>query len=97
MQTKRIFLKANTCRPTQPYPNIPSFWKIELEYLAWQITKIQAGTREFIGQKEAQIRFGRQNVERWVSEGTLQRYKRPGKIEYRLEDLYKCALDPYDY
>ena len=27
------------------YPNIPSFRKIELEYLAWQITKIQAGTR----------------------------------------------------
>ena len=72
------------------YPNIPSFRKIELEYLAWQITKIQAGIREFIG-------FGRQNVERWVSEGSLQRYKRPGKIEYRLEDLYKCALDPYDY
>ena len=41
------------------YPNIPSFRKIELEYLAWQITKIQAGTREFIGQKEARIRFGR--------------------------------------
>ena len=79
------------------YPNIPSFRKIELEYLAWQITKIQAGIREIIGQKEAHIRFGRQNVERWVSEGTLQRYKRPGKIEYRLEDLYKCALDPYDY
>ena len=54
------------------YPNIPSFRKIELEYLAWQITKIQAGTREFIGQKEARIRFGRKNVERWVSEGTLQ-------------------------
>ena len=68
------------------YPDIPSFRKIELEYLAWHI-----------GQKEAHIRFGRQNVERWVSEGTLQRYKRPGKIEYRLEDLYKCALDPYDY
>lgn len=46
------------------YPNIPSFRKIELEYLAWQITKIQAGTREFIGQKEARIRFGRKNVER---------------------------------
>ena len=53
------------------YPNIPSFRKIELEYLAWQITKIQAGIREFIGQKEAHIRFGRQNVERWVSEGTF--------------------------
>ena len=55
------------------YPNIPSFRKIELEYLAWQITKIQAGIREFIGQKEAHIRFGRQNGGRWVSEGTLQR------------------------
>ena len=62
-----------------------------------QISKIQAGIREFIGQKEAHVRFGRQNIERWVKEGRLQRYKRPGKIEYRLEDLYKCALDPYDY
>ena len=69
------------------YQNIPSFRKIELEY----------GTREFIGQKEAHVRFGRHNIERWVKEGRLQRYKRPGKIEYRLEDLYKCALDPYDY
>ena len=68
--------------PTEnTYQSIPSLRKIEIEYLAWQ----------------AHLRFGRQNVERWVSEGRLQRYKRPGKIEYRLENLYKCALDPYDY
>ncbi|MBC5634641.1 hypothetical protein [Parabacteroides hominis] len=84
--------------PTEnTYQSIPSLRKIEIEYLALQISKIQAGIREFIGQKEARVRFGRQNVERWVKEGRLQRYKRPGKIEYRLEDLYKCALDPYDY
>ena len=41
------------------YPNIPSFRKIELEYLAWQITKIQAGTREFIGQKHISALDGR--------------------------------------
>ena len=79
--------------PTEnTYQSIPSLRKIEIEY-----TRMQAGIREFIGQKEAHLRFGRQNVERWVSEGRLQRYKRPGKIEYRLENLYKCALDPYDY
>ena len=62
--------------PTEnTYQSIPSLRKIEIEYLAWQITRMQAGIREFIG----------------------QRYKRPGKIEYRLENLYKCALDPYDY
>ncbi|MFS2425698.1 hypothetical protein [Parabacteroides distasonis] len=84
--------------PTEnTYQSIPSLRKIEIEYLAWQITRMQAGIREFIGQKEAHLRFGRQNVERWVSEGRLQRYKRPGKIEYRLENLYKCALYPYDY
>lgn len=76
---------------------IPQLRRIELEYLAVQIATIQSGAREFIGQKEAHIRFGRQNVERWVKEEGLQRYKRPGKIEYRLEDLYKLALNPYDY
>ena len=75
--------------PTEnTYQSIPSLRKIEIEYLAWQITRMQAGIREFIGQKEAHLRFGRQNVES---------YKRPGKIEYRLENLYKCAMDPYDY
>lgn len=79
------------------YQGIPKLRKIELEYLALQITIVQAGTREFIRQKEAHLRFGRDNVERWVKECRIQRYKRPGKIEYRLEELYKCALDPYDY
>ena len=66
--------------PTEnTYQSIPSLRKIEIEYLAWQITRMQAGIREFIGQKEAHLRFGRQNVERWVSEGRLQRYKRPAK------------------
>lgn len=84
--------------PTEStYQGIPSFRKIEIEYLALRIAKMQAGEREFIGQKEAHLRFGRQNVERWVREEILQRYKRPGKIEYRLEDLYRCALEPYDY
>ena len=59
--------------PTEnTYQSIPSLRKIEIEYLAWQITRMQAGIREFIGQKEAHLRFGRQNVERWVSEGRLQ-------------------------
>ena len=51
------------------YQSIPSLRKIEIEYLALQISKIQAGIREFIGQKEAHVRFGRQNIERWVKEG----------------------------
>lgn len=79
------------------YPNIPSFRKIELEYLAWQITKIQAGTREFIGQKEARIRFGRKNVERWVSirllNELLTRQGTPGKG--LSEDVYN--INPTRY
>ena len=51
------------------YPNIPSFRKIELEYLAWQIPKIQAGIREFIGQKEAHIRDGSRKVLYSVTNG----------------------------
>ena len=59
--------------PTEnTYQSIPSLRKIEIEYLAWQITRMQAGIREFIGQKEAHLRFGRQNVERWVSQNRVQ-------------------------
>ena len=43
--------------PTEnTYQSIPSLRKIEIEYLAWQITRMQAGIREFIGQKEAHLR-----------------------------------------
>jgi hypothetical protein len=83
--------------PTEStYSQIPKLRQVELEYLALQIAKMQT-SREFISQQQAHKKFGRDNVERWISENKLQRYKRPGKIEYRLEDLYRCALDPYDY
>lgn len=83
--------------PTEStYNMIPELRRIELEYLALQIAKMQTG-KEFISQQQAHKKFGRHKVERWVSEGKLQRYIRPGKIEYRLEDLYKQALEPYDY
>ncbi|UVR14501.1 hypothetical protein [Parabacteroides distasonis] len=39
--------------PTEnTYQSIPSLRKIEIEYLAWQITRMQAGIREFIGQRK---------------------------------------------
>lgn len=78
------------------FQTIPSFRKIELDYLAIQIAERQQGKREFVSQTEAYNRFGKDDVKRWVSEG-LQRYKRPGKIEYREKDLYERALNPYDY
>lgn len=96
MQTKRTYLKANDMPTESTYSMIPRLRQVELEYLALQIAKMQTG-REFISQQQAHKKFGRDNVERWVTEGKLQRYKRPGKIEYRLEDLYKQALEPYDY
>ena len=96
MQTKRTYLKANDMPTESAYSMIPRLRQVELEYLALQIAKMQTG-REFISQQQAHKKFGRDNVERWVTEGKLQRYKRPGKIEYRLEDLYKQALEPYDY
>lgn len=69
--------------PTEnTYQSIPSLRKIEIEYLAWQITRMQAGIREFIGQKEAHLRFGRQNVERWVSERQPGFQRSQIQIEY---------------
>lgn len=79
------------------YSKIPHLRKLEIEYLAIQISRAQSRNREFLSQSEAYSRFGRGNVDRWVREGSLQRYKRPGKIEYRIDDLYKAALNPYDY
>ena len=81
----------------EAFQTIPSFRKIELDYLAIQITERQQGKKEFISQTEAYNRFGRKSVDRWVNEGLIQRYKRPGKIEYKEKDLYECALNPYDY
>lgn len=79
------------------YRNIPPMRRLDIEYLAILIAKNMRGEREFIGQTEASKRFGRNNIERWVKEMKIKRYKRPGKIEYRLEEIYRCALNTYDY
>lgn len=52
---------------------------------------------EYICQNEAFRRFGRKNVERWRNTGRIEPCKRPGKIEYRLRDLYRLKDTKQDY
>lgn len=52
---------------------------------------------EFVSQRKAYQLFGRRNVERWRREGKITFYKRPGKVEYRLEDLRRLQNTPQDY
>ncbi len=52
---------------------------------------------ETISQRQAYRIFGRSNVERWLREGRVDCYKRPGKVEYRTADLRKLQQVRQDY
>lgn len=52
---------------------------------------------EFISQNAAYRRFGRRNVDRWRRQGKIEPYIRPGKLEYRTEELIKLKETHQDY
>lgn len=52
---------------------------------------------EFVSQREASRLFGRANVERWRKSGLIEPIKRPGKFEYRYNDLRKQFEAQQDY
>ena len=52
---------------------------------------------EFVSQREAFRLFGRANVERWRKKGAIVPIKRPGKLEYRYNDLCKQFEAHQDY
>ena len=61
------------------------------------IMKEETKNPEFVSQREASKIFGRANVERWKRKGLINPIKRPGKLEYRYNDLRKQFETQQDY
>lgn len=67
--------------------------------IAMSIVQMQSKmTKDVISQRKAFDRYGESNVRRWVKTGKLSIYsKRPGKIEYKIQDLERCSNHIQDY
>lgn len=52
---------------------------------------------EFVSQRKAYDIFGRANVDRWRQQGIVTLYRRPGKVEYKTEELRQLKLTEQDY
>lgn len=50
-----------------------------------------------VSQRKAYSIFGRANVDRWRKEGRIHPCKRPGKVEYCMEDLRLLQQTQQDY
>ena len=74
--------------------------KAQLKYLHFlEANDVKDEPREYISQREAYKRFGEGNVKRWVDKCKVQRHKRPGTMEYNLNELRRAAatIQDYDY
>jgi len=69
----------------------------QLEYLKFLEKHHITEEPDFVSQNQAFKRFGRANVERWIKELKVQRYKRPGRIELKLAQLTRAAETIQDY
>ena len=69
----------------------------DIASLEVQLLKSDADDPEFVSQRKAYDMFGRRNVERWKRLGMVQSYKRPGKVEYRTDDLRLLKRQSQDY
>lgn len=61
------------------------------------IMREQSEKPEFVSQREASRLFGRANVERWRRTGKIEPVMRPGKMEYRYNELQKLYQAQQDY
>lgn len=62
------------------------------------LSKMKKGPQVVCSQREAYRRYGVGNVRRWKKEGRLRPFaKRPGKIEFLIEDLKKLFNQEQDY
>lgn len=52
---------------------------------------------EMISQNKAYKLFGRGNVDRWRRKMKITPHARPGKIEYRMEELIRAQNEEQDY
>lgn len=69
----------------------------DVAYRVVNLIREEAEKPEFISQREASRLFGRANVERWRKAGLIEPIKRPGKLEYRYNDLRKQFEAQQDY
>ena len=58
---------------------------------------MNASTPERISQRQAYKLYGRGNVARWLRNGKLHTFKRPGKVEYITSELIKEHSREQDY
>lgn len=80
------------------FGGISAYKQFVSDLVAEMLKQMSARTEpEFISQRKACELFGRRNVERWRREGKITFFKRPGKVEYRLEDLRRLQATPQDY
>lgn len=65
--------------------------------LVVKMLKAEVHDPEYVSQNEAYKIFGRQNIERWKREGKVQPFRRPGKLEYRMDELRFLQHKKQDY
>ena len=52
---------------------------------------------ETVSQRKAYAMFGRGTVDRWRKQGKITPFKRPGKVEYFVNELRKAQRTQQDY
>ncbi len=62
-----------------------------------RMMKSDAADPEYVSQRTAYSIFGRRNVDRWRRTGKITPYKRPGKLEYCMADLWLLQRTEQDY
>lgn len=80
------------------FGSISAYKQFVKDLVAEMLKQMSARTEpKFISQRKAYELFGRRNVERWRREGKIDYFKRPGKVEYRIEDLRRLQETAQDY
>lgn len=77
---------------------LDTFIDLLADRLAPILKKKLSEKRDVISQREAYRTYGECNIKRWLREGVLEPFsKRPGKIEYKVEDIEPLYKRPQDY
>lgn len=70
----------------------------QVQYLKFLVAhRITDELKYFLNKRQAYLRFGRANVERWVKNGEVNIFQRPKCTEYRFSELLSAAENKQDY
>ena len=69
----------------------------QLQYLKFLEAHKIKEEKVFLSQNQAYKRFGWSNIERWVNQQKIKRYKRPSNVEYKMAEILKAAENRQDY